>query len=292
VENTGGADLESVQISDVFPACLGFVSATQDGQPVSGVGPGSPLEWDLGPLAVGEQTVVVLAFEAVEAAEACLNQVSITAYDAWQREASASDEASVQITEETLPPPSEFLVTLGPGWNLFSTPVQLDTVHSSLISIVTPETVGNVQLVLGWDPINVRWVPLYGEYQLQPLYAIYVKVKEGTTVQARLVPSQEVTFPPSRQLVEGLNLIGPAPAYNSALRGFPAMPLDQALVSIAWAPGGLPGYTMVISPGLNQPGWAYALGGTIRDLLPYKGYWVVMENPDTLYGFSTTPIGQ
>jgi hypothetical protein len=28
----------------------------------------------------------------------------------------------------------------------------------------------------------------------------------------------------------------------------------------------------------------------VHDLLPYKGYWVVMENPDTLYGFSTTPI--
>ena len=291
VANTGGADLASVQISDAFPACLSFQSATQDGQPVSGVGPGSPLEWDLGPLAAGEQTVVVLTFEAAEASEACVNSVSVTGVDAWQREASASDEASVAI-EETLPPPSEFLVTLGPGWNLFSTPVQLDTASSTLISIVTPETVGNVQLVLGWDPVNERWIPLYGDYQLQPLYAIYVKVKEGATAQARLVPSQQVTFPPSRQLVAGMNLIGPAPAYNSTLRNFPAMPLDQALISIAQAPGGLPGYTMVISPGLNQPGWAYALGGTIRDLLPYKGYWVVMENPDTLYGFSTTPIGQ
>lgn len=67
--------------------------------------------------------------------------------------------------------------------------------------------------------------------------------------------------------------------------------MDQALISIEEVPGGLRGYTMVVSPGLNQPDWTYSLGGTIRDLLPYKGYWVVMENgPDTLYGFSTTPI--
>jgi len=55
--------------------------------------------------------------------------------------------------------------------------------------------------------------------------------------------------------------------------------------------GNVSGYTMVVSPNLNQPGWSYAKGGTILDLLPYKGYWVIMENgPDTLFGFSTTPL--
>ncbi len=48
---------------------------------------------------------------------------------------------------------------------------------------------------------------------------------------------------------------------------------------------------MVISPSLNQPGWTYAKGGQFYDMVTYKGYWVIMENgPDTLYGFSTTPI--
>ena len=68
------------------------------------------------------------------------------------------------------------------------------------------------------------------------------------------------------------------------------MPLDQAFASIAQAEGGRTGYTMVISPGLNQPGWAYTQGMPVRDVLPFKGYWVVMENQDTLWGFSTTPI--
>jgi hypothetical protein len=72
--------------------------------------------------------------------------------------------------------------------------------------------------------------------------------------------------------------------------GFAPMPVDQALISIKEAPGNLTGYTMVISPNLNQPGWVYALGGPLQDILPYKGYWVIMENPDTYWGFSTTPI--
>ncbi|MGA9349124.1 MAG: cohesin domain-containing protein [Anaerolineae bacterium] len=180
--------------------------------------------------------------------------------------------------------PSEFVVPLGAGWNLLSTPIRLDAAHETLGQILPPELL----VAYGWDAANGQWVgPLSAAYQLLPLDAIFVKLAASGT--AVFVPSGELTFPPSRNLVAGLNLIGPAPAFDGV--GFPAMPLDQALVSIESAPGGLRGYVMVISPGLNQPGWAYALGGTIRDLLPYKGYWVVMENPDTLYGLSTTPIG-
>jgi hypothetical protein len=68
------------------------------------------------------------------------------------------------------------------------------------------------------------------------------------------------------------------------------MPLNQALVSIEYV-GNYTGYTIVVSPSYNQPAWSYAKGGQIYDFIPFKGYWVVMENgPDTLYGFSTTPI--
>jgi len=115
-----------------------------------------------------------------------------------------------------------------------------------------------------------------------------VKVSSGVSATAEFIPSEELSQPPIRELQPGLNLIGPAPALEAGV--FPDTPLNQALISIAEAEGGLRGYTMVVSPEHNQPGWAYALGGEIKDLLPYKGYWVVMENADTLYGFSTTPI--
>jgi uncharacterized repeat protein (TIGR02543 family) len=181
-----------------------------------------------------------------------------------------------------------FIAPLGADWNLLSTPIRLDAAHETLAQIFPPETLANLLVAYGWDAANEIWVgPLSGVYQLLPLDAIFVKLAASGT--AVFVPSEELTSLPSRDLVAGLNLIGPAPAFNGV--EFPAMPLDQALVSIEYAPGGLRGYIMVISPALNQPGWTYALGGTIQDLLAYKGYWVVMENPDTLYGFSTTPIG-
>jgi hypothetical protein len=256
--------------------------------PVTGVGPGSPLQWDLvvvngGPIVPGQVVQIDLRFRAL-AEGLCLNRASVVERDAYQQEASDSDEASVQVVLR----PSEFVAPLGVDWNLLSTPVRLDAGHQTLAQIFPPETQANLLVAFAWDAVNRIWVgPLPPDYVLLPLDAIFVKMAASGT--AVFVPSRELTSPPTRDLVAGLNLIGPAPAFDGV--GFPAMPLNQALISIEYAPGGLWGYTMVISPGLNQPGWTYARGGTpIPDLLPYKGYWVVMENPDTLIGFSTTPI--
>ncbi|MCL0056544.1 hypothetical protein M1N81_03175, partial [Dehalococcoidia bacterium] len=188
------------------------------------------------------------------------------------------------------PPPPHFTHTLPAGWNLLSTPIKLDADSDTLGQIFDAESLANIDVFYGWDAQLQRWVHLLGDYELSPLYAIYVKVEAEASATARFVPFPGKSAPPSRDLVEGLNLIGPAPAFDIQAGVFPAMPLDVALVSIEEAPGGLRGYTMVISPPLNQPGWVFALGGEVKDLLPFRGYWVVMENADTLYGFSTTPI--
>ena len=179
-------------------------------------------------------------------------------------------------------------VTLESGWNLLSTPILLDADSDTLEQIFDAPSLANIEVSYRWDIVEQQWRQVLADFELLPLEGIYVKIKPDATATATFVPSEELSGPPSRGLVEGLNLIGPAPPYEAC--EFPAMPLDQALVSIEEAPGGLRGYTMVISPGLNQPGWTYSLGGEIKDLLPYKGYWVVMENDDTLYGFSTTPV--
>jgi hypothetical protein len=71
---------------------------------------------------------------------------------------------------------------------------------------------------------------------------------------------------------------------------FHPFPQGQPLNSIDRTPGGKTGDSMNISPNQNQQGRAYTRGGTVRDLHPFKGYRVVMEHPDTLYGFRTTPI--
>ena len=184
--------------------------------------------------------------------------------------------------------PPHFIHALPAGWNLLSTPIKLDADSDTLCQIFAPECLANIEIFYGWDAVNRRWVLLLADYELSPLYAICVKVKEGATATARFIPYPGKSVPPGRELVEGLNLIGPAPAFVAGV--FPAMPLDVALVSIWEAPGGLIGYTMVISLALNQPGWVFALGLEAKSLLPFRGYWVVMENADTLYGFSTTPI--
>jgi len=169
-------------------------------------------------------------------------------------------------------------------WNLFSTPVSLDNGKDTLVDIFPHEE--DIDVVLGWD--GQKWFQPGPDYVLNPLYALYIRVNDNTP--ALLYPAQYVTAPPSRPLPSGISLLGPAPAYDELPAMFPAQRLDLALISIKEAPGNLTGYTMVISPALNQPGWAYALGGDLEDLLPFKGYWVVMTNPDTLFGFSTTPI--
>ena len=180
-----------------------------------------------------------------------------------------------------------FTSTLSADWNLLSTPIKLDADSDTLEQIFDAESQSNIWICYRWDAVSDDWEQVFADYELLPLYAIYVKVKADATVVAEFFPFEELSWPPSRELEEGLNLIGPAPALEGGV--FPAMPLDQALISIEEADG-LRGYMIVISPEHNQPGWTYALGGEIKDLLSYKGYWVVMERADTLYGFSTTPI--
>ncbi|MBA7571285.1 hypothetical protein ES708_13044 [subsurface metagenome] len=179
-----------------------------------------------------------------------------------------------------------FTTTLSSRWNLLSTPIKLATDSDALDQIFDAQSLANIEASYRWDAQSWQWeVPT--SYELSPLEAVYIKVAPDASVIAEFIPSEEVSEPPSRQLQPGLNLIGPAPALEAG--DFPVMPLDEALISIEVA-GEFWGYCMVVSPAHNQPDWAYALGSEIKDLLPYKGYWVVMDNADTLFGFSTTPI--
>jgi len=177
----------------------------------------------------------------------------------------------------------EFSLNLSPGWSLFSTPVTLDPANSTLNKIFDQDAQQHIEVILGWDG-NQWFIPDF-DYQLQPLHAIAIKTDESVT--ATLMPSSEISAPSSRILSEGINLVGCAPACTGG--SFQPMLVNEAFRCIETSDVGT-GYVMVISPAWNQPGWACVRGGTPKDLLPYKGYWVVMENDDTLYGFSTTPV--
>ena len=185
--------------------------------------------------------------------------------------------------------PTQFEVDLLSGWNLFSTPVALASGSNTLGQIFPSASQANIEILYRWDPQQGQWVVGSANYVLSPLEAVAVKVKPGVTAMAQVIPSQDITSPPNRSLVSGLNLIGPAPAFDGS--GFPPTPVATALISVYQLTGGLWGYSMAVSPNLNQPGWTYFRDGSPQpNMLAYKGYWVIMQNPGTLYGASTTPL--
>jgi hypothetical protein len=179
-------------------------------------------------------------------------------------------------------------VMLNGGWNIFSTPILLEQGSSPFSQVFSEAEQGKMQVILGWN--GTTWYIPKASDEMRPLDAFYIKVKEGEIALATIVPSNAVSSLPARSIDSGVHLIGSAPAYDAGTQNFPEMPLTQAFTSIEYV-GGLPGYTIIVSPPLNQAGWTYAKGGQIFNVQPFKGYWVVMENgPDTLYGFSTTPM--
>jgi hypothetical protein len=175
---------------------------------------------------------------------------------------------------------------LDSGWNIFSTPILLEPSYSSLDTIFGPGSLSHIEIILGYN--GMHWFTPGPSYSLVPLEALYVKVNGSAT--AIITPSSIISPPPVRSLYPGISLIGSAPQYSS--NEFLVMPVDQALISIDQISGEQTGHIQVISPGLNQPVWLFAKGGPVQDILPFKGYWVMIEHPDTLYGFSTTPIQQ
>lgn len=192
------------------------------------------------------------------------------------------NETWVNHTATTAPyqNPSSFTVTLESGWNVVSTPILLAPGHSQFSQIFSAGDQERIVQALGWD--GSLWYAAQANDEMTPLYAFYINVKEGEVAHATIVPSTSISSPPARVLVTGWNLIGPAPAYEDG--AFSPKPVEDSLITIEGD------YRIVVSPGLHQPSWSYVRGGASRDLLPYKGYWVFMDHPDTLAGFSTTPL--
>jgi hypothetical protein len=175
-------------------------------------------------------------------------------------------------------------VTLGEGWNLFSTPVALQSGQDTFSAVFAEGRGDNLSIILTWD--GGMWIIPDSGYHVRPLEAYYVK--NNGHAEAVLVPSTSPAPPPSRELVAGINLFGPAPPYENST--FVSQTVEESLITVEEVSGGLTGYIMVISPALNQPGWVYTRGMPDREMLPCKGYWVIMENPGMAGGFSSTPL--
>ena len=84
-------------------------------------------------------------------------------------------------------------------------------------------------------------------------------------------------------------MIGPAYALDGLT--WDGMKVDNALVSVEKSPEGLAGYTIALSLSINPEAWTYTVGASKSPTMETGcGYWVYMENPDTLAGFSSTPL--
>jgi len=194
-------------------------------------------------------------------------------------------EFSVYVGNETEPaigPENitvyEYGVRLEEGWNLISTPRILEEKSWDKLTEHLKQKYGDQFKAYSYDGFSGKWYSMDGK-NLEPLYAVFVYVPESDIIGFTWTESAYVT-PPSRELAEGWNLI--------SLNDINPVPVDQALVSIQYTPDGYVGYTTVFSPSLNDETWVYTVNSDqVPVMRPYEGYWVYMENGDTLAGRMT-----
>ena len=176
--------------------------------------------------------------------------------------------------------PDEIMVIdLVTGWNTFSTPISLHPCWDTWGELGALAGL-DVEVVYYYDVDTKYWAQALDADQILPLEGYYIKM--GSAGSIPIVPNPNATPPPSKMLSSGLNLIGLASLVDDDL--------EHALGTIHMAPGGFIGYTQVISPMINTPGdWIYVRGDAPPMLEVSKAYWVIMENPDELFGVTETP---
>jgi hypothetical protein len=202
------------------------------------------------------------------------------------------------------------MLPLKEGWNLVSTPVTLGDGHSTWEEI---RALGDGLLCIDairYDPVS-GWVSVAPTDEIKPLQPIYAYIIGKDKLGA--IFSREVTQPPMLSLESGWNLVSLAiPPVD-----WDSMPVTEAMVSLEQAQGNR-GYSAVVSPEQTvtindnysywdiygqqygfggyrwysqQNPWVYTVGSAdVKKMSIGGGYWVFMEDSDTLAGFSTTPI--
>jgi len=176
---------------------------------------------------------------------------------------------------------------LTPGWNTLSTPIALE--NNTWHAIHTIGEGLNYSAAYTWDATTQRWVQVMANTRISPLDAVYVLMNEDARLPIAISP--DITGPPVKNLSAGWNLIGPAYAFDADYLEWDVMKVDKALVSVEKTPEGLTGYTIALSPSVNPEAWSYTVGANKAPTMEAGyGYWVYMENPDTLAGFSSTPL--
>ena len=206
-------------------------------------------------------------------------------------------EGSAVTQTVTLTILPSLIVALPSGWSTYSIPIAAE--NSKFFASAGLGTGAQDGLV---DPDNVTIAYKYNPAAATPVFVQVVAstilspteavlVKSSTSHNATLIVQDAQTNPPSRLLSAGWNLFGLA------------VPLDvttqdaaDALISVnKLGSGASDGYSIVVSPTINaDPFFIFRDSSTgvlpAQNLTRSRGYWVFMENDDTLAGFSTTPV--
>ena len=182
---------------------------------------------------------------------------------------------------------------LEPGWTTLSFPLALE---NSTWQAVTHTGGGlDYSVAWTWDAAGQKWVQMTATSTINPLDAVYICMNDYDRLPVAISP--EITSPPVKMLRAGWNLVGPACGLveldeNFFWWGEPyGTSVRKALASAEETSTGLTGYVIVVSPPINPESWVYTRGdANAPDMDATCGYWVYMENPDTLAGFSSTPL--
>lgn len=187
---------------------------------------------------------------------------------------------------------------LNPGWNTLSFPLALE--DNSWKSVTESGDGLDYMIAYSWNPGYQQWFQVTNNTLIKPLDAIYIRMNSSDRLPVQINP--EITGPPVRSLYRGWNLVGPA--YDLVELSEPIddhylwwgepyeTPVNTALASVEETADGKTGYSIVISPAINPDTWVFTRNEdeSVPGMDATRGYWIYMENPDQLAGFSTTPL--
>lgn len=226
-------------------------------------------------------------------------QVPVTVYDGAGNQVIAN--FALTIVDAMIP--------LNEGWNLRSLPVALD--NDTWSSIVALGDGLAADVALRFNDSTQQWQTVADTDRWRPLDGVYIHTTERDHLS--LIVGRSPTAPPLRNLDDGWALIGPAFVFENA------MPVTQALRSLEVNAAGERGYLVATSPTqvlayrqefryqlpdgtwrgygsydwrFQQDPWLYLSGDEWRGqmMIADGGNWVYMEHPDTLVGYSSTPL--
>ena len=188
-----------------------------------------------------------------------------------------------ELSFTTLIGPPLMTINLAADWNTFSVPIDIGPDNNTLGDLATMAGL-DVGIAYYLDGQTQTWGLAGTDYVMLPCDAIYIYMNTAGSVPIYPNPGPTVS---AKNVYTGWNLVGSA-FINLAGE----LVVDEALISLYYAEGEfLPwGYSQVISPELNQPGWVYFRDiGDPPNMLVGKGYLVSMNNPDEYDGQTSTP---